>query len=111
MIEQGPGLTWRACSISGHTRSKASGRVRQVCGALTWLGRFPDPRYLRAGGPVRIAAFDGENADPALARKGGYARAHVRNSDESRISPGAAGFRGSSRRSDGHRAGAVELTY
>ena len=60
------------------------------------------------GGNVRIAAFDGENADPAngramgdgilahtpwgeiayaLAGKDGYER--VRNSDESRISPGA----------------------
>ncbi len=68
---------------------------------------FVDPSLL-PGGPVRIAAFDGENADPAngramgdgvlahtpwgeiayaLAGKDGYAR--VRNSDESRIAPGA----------------------
>ena len=68
---------------------------------------FVDPSLL-PGGNVRIAAFDGENADPAngramgdgilahtpwgeiayaLAGKDGYER--VRNSDESRISPGA----------------------
>ena len=68
---------------------------------------FVDPALL-PGGPVRIGAFDGENADPAngramgegvlahtpwgeiayaLAGKDGYAR--VRNSDESRIAPGA----------------------
>ena len=68
---------------------------------------FVDPALLPRD-PVRIAAFDGENADPAngramgegilahtpwgeiayaLAGKDGYAR--VRNSDESRIAPGA----------------------
>ena len=68
---------------------------------------FVDPSLL-PGGHVRIAAFDGENADPAngramgdgvlahtpwgeiayaLAGKDGYAR--VRNSDETRIAPGA----------------------
>ena len=68
---------------------------------------FVDPSLLPRG-PVRIAAFDGENADPAngramgggelahtpwgeiayaLAGKAGYAR--VRNSDENRIAPGA----------------------
>ena len=68
---------------------------------------FVDPSLLPEGN-VRIAAFDGENADPAngramgdgvlahtpwgeiayaLAGKDGYAR--VRNSDESRIAPGA----------------------
>ena len=68
---------------------------------------FVEPSLLPEG-PVRIAAFDGENADPAngramgdgvlahtpwgeiayaLAGKDGYAR--VRNSDESRIAPGA----------------------
>ena len=68
---------------------------------------FVDPTLLPRGS-VRIAAFDGENADPAngramgegvlaytpwgeiayaLAGKDGYAR--VRNSDESRIAPGA----------------------
>ena len=68
---------------------------------------FVDPSLL-PGGPVRMAAFDGENADPAngramgdgilaytpwgeiaysLAGSDGYER--VRNSDESRIAPGA----------------------
>ena len=68
---------------------------------------FVDPSLLPKG-PVRIAAFDGENADPAngramgggvlahtpwgeiayaLAGKDGYER--VRKSDESRIAPGA----------------------
>ena len=68
---------------------------------------FIDPALLPAGS-VRIAAFDGENADPAngrameggvlaytpwgeiahsLAGKDGYAR--VRSSDESHIAPGA----------------------
>ena len=68
---------------------------------------FVEPSLLPEG-PVRIAAFDGENADPAngramgdgvlahtpwgeiayaLAGKDGYVR--VRNSDESRIAPGA----------------------
>ena len=52
VLEQGlacsPGLSWRACSISGHTCLKASGRLRQVCGAFTRLGSFPARRYLRA---------------------------------------------------------------
>ena len=68
---------------------------------------FVDPALLPSG-PVRIAAFDGENADPAngramgdgilaftpwgeiayaLAGTDGYER--VRNSDEKRIAPGA----------------------
>ena len=68
---------------------------------------FVDPALLPSG-PVRIAAFDGENADPAngramgdgilactpwgeiayaLAGSDGYER--VRNSDEKRIAPGA----------------------
>ena len=68
---------------------------------------FVDPSLLPKG-PVRIAAFDGENADPAngramgggvlahtpwgeiayaLAGADGYAR--LRNSDESHIAPGA----------------------
>ena len=76
-------------------------------GGLSNVEEFVDPSLL-PGGPVRIAAFDGENADPAngramgdgvlahtpwgeiahaLAGKDGYAR--VRNSDESRIAPGA----------------------
>ena len=71
------------------------------------IAEFVDPSLL-PGSPVRIAAFDGENADPAngramgngvlaytpwgeiayaLAGKDGYAR--VRLSDESRIAPGA----------------------
>jgi len=71
------------------------------------ISEFVDPSILPKG-PVRIAAFDGENADPAngrtmgdgvlaftpwgeiayaLAGKDGYAR--VRKSDESRIAPGA----------------------
>ena len=71
------------------------------------VAEFVDPSLLPAG-RVRIAAFDGENADPAngramgggvlahtpwgeiahaLAGKDGYAR--VRSSDESRIAPGA----------------------
>jgi len=71
------------------------------------ISEFVDPSLLPKG-PVRIAAFDGENADPAngrtmgdgvlaftpwgeiayaLAGKDGYAR--VRKSDESRIAPGA----------------------
>ena len=71
------------------------------------VAEFVDPSLLPAG-PVRIAAFDGENADPAngrkmgegvlaytpwgelacsLAGREGYAR--VRASDESRVAPGA----------------------
>ena len=71
------------------------------------LAEFVDPTLLPRG-RVRIAAFDGENADPAngramgdgalaytpwgeiayaLAGRGGYERVH--NSDESRIAPGA----------------------
>ena len=71
------------------------------------VAEFVDPSLLPSG-PVRIAAFDGENADPAngrkmgegmlaytpwgelacsLAGREGYAR--VRASDESRIAPGA----------------------
>ena len=71
------------------------------------VSEFVEPSLLPKGS-VRIAAFDGENADPAngramgggvlaytpwgeiacaLAGKEGYAR--VRNSDESRIAPGA----------------------
>ena len=71
------------------------------------VSEFVDPSLI-PGGNVRIAAFDGENADPAngrsmgdgilartpwgeiayaLAGKDGYER--VRNSDESRIAPGA----------------------
>ena len=71
------------------------------------ISDFVDPSLLPKG-PVRIAAFDGENADPAngrtmgdgmlaftpwgeiayaLAGKEGYAR--VRKSDERRIAPGA----------------------
>ena len=69
------------------------------------LGEFIDPGLLPAG-PVRVAAFDGENADPAngralaggvlaytpwgeiahaLAGKPGYER--VRRSDEQRVAP------------------------
>ena len=71
------------------------------------VGEFIDPGLLPAG-PVRVAAFDGENADPAngraldggvlaytpwgeiahaLAGKPGYER--VRRSDEQRVAPGA----------------------
>ncbi len=74
---------------------------------LPALSEFVDPALLPRG-PVRIAAFDGENADPAngrrmdgghlaftpwgeiasaLAGKDGYER--VRGSDESRVAPGA----------------------
>ena len=74
---------------------------------VSGVEEFVDPSLLPEGN-VRIAAFDGENADPAngramgdgvlahtpwgeiayaLAGKDGYAR--VRNSDESRIAPGA----------------------
>ena len=72
------------------------------------LSEFLDPALLPPG-PVRVAAFDGENADPAngralgggllaftpwgeiahaLAGREGYER--VRNSDEMRVAPGAA---------------------
>lgn len=71
------------------------------------VSEFPD-RSLLPEGPVRVAAFDGENADPAngralgdgilaytpwgeiayaLAGREGYER--VRNSDEMRVAPGA----------------------
>ena len=71
------------------------------------ISEFVDPSLV-PNGPIRIAAFDGENADPAngramggevlayspwgeiayaLAGKNGYER--VRKSDESRIAPGA----------------------
>ena len=71
------------------------------------VSEFIDPTLLPAG-PVRVAAFDGENADPAngraldggvltftpwgeiahaLAGKAGYER--VRRSDEQRVSPGS----------------------
>lgn len=71
------------------------------------IAEFVDPTYLPSG-PVRIAAFDGENADPAngrrmldgiraytpwgeiaaqLAGKEGYEL--VRRSDEGRVAPGA----------------------
>ena len=71
------------------------------------VAEFIDPSLIPAG-PVRVAAFDGENADPAngrsmgngvlaytpwgeiafaLAGKDGYAR--VRTSDENRVAPGA----------------------
>ena len=71
------------------------------------IGEFVDPTLLPAG-PVRVAAFDGENADPAngramgdgvlahtpwgeiafaLAGKAGYER--FRNSDEQGVAPGA----------------------
>ena len=71
------------------------------------IGEFVDPTLLPSG-PVRVAAFDGENADPAngrtmgdgvlartpwgeiafaLAGKQGYER--FRNSDERGIAPGA----------------------
>ena len=71
------------------------------------VAEFIDPSLIPAG-PVRVAAFDGENADPAngrsmgngvlaftpwgeiafaLAGKDGYAR--VRASDENRVAPGA----------------------
>ena len=71
------------------------------------IGEFVDPSLLPEG-PVRVAAFDGENADPAngramgdgvlahtpwgeiayaLAGKAGYER--VRNSDERGVAPGA----------------------
>ena len=71
------------------------------------IGEFVDPPLL-PGSPVRVAAFDGENADPAngcamgdgvlarspwgeiafaLAGKAGYER--VRNSDEHGVAPGA----------------------
>ena len=74
---------------------------------VSGVEEFVDPSLLPEGN-VRIAAFDGENADPAngramgdgvlahtpwgeiayaLAGKDGHAR--VRNSDESRIAPGA----------------------
>ena len=76
------------------------------------IPEFVDPVLLPRG-PVRIAAFDGENADPAngremgdgilaytpwgeiayaLAGRGGYHR--VRKSDESPIAPGAETLRG-----------------
>ena len=76
-------------------------------GGVPNVSEFVDPSLLPEG-HVRIAAFDGENADPAngrsmgegvlaytpwgeiayaLAGKDGYAR--VRKSDESRIAPGA----------------------
>ncbi len=82
----------------------AAGSGRRVQG----IEEFVDPELLPEG-PVRIAAFDGENADPAngrrmddegllayspwgemafaLAGKAGYER--VRASDERRIAPGA----------------------
>ena len=71
------------------------------------VAEFVEP-FLLPSGPVRVAAFDGENADPAngrsmgdgvlaftpwgeiacaLAGKDGYAR--VRASDENRVAPGA----------------------
>ena len=71
------------------------------------VAEFIDPKLLPSG-PVRVAAFDGENADPvngralaggvlaytpwgeiahALAGTAGYAR--VRQSDEQRVAPGA----------------------
>ena len=74
---------------------------------VSGIEAFIDPSLLPSG-PVRIAVFDGENADPAngrtledgllaytpwgeiaygLAGKDGYSR--VRKSDESRIAPGA----------------------
>ena len=71
------------------------------------VAEFVDPALLPSG-PVRIAAFDGENADPANGRKmregvlaytpwgelacslaGGEGYARVRASDEGRIAPGA----------------------
>ena len=71
------------------------------------VAEFVDPALLPSG-PVRIAAFDGENADPANGRKmregvlaytpwgelacslaGGEGYARVRASDESRVAPGA----------------------
>ena len=71
------------------------------------ISEFVDPSLLPRG-RVRIAAFDGENADPANGRGDGRRRAglyalgrdrlcprgqgrlcRVRNSDESRIAPGA----------------------
>ena len=76
------------------------------------IGEFVDP-VLLPHGPVRVAAFDGENAAPAegremgdgvlaftpwgeiahaLAGQAGYER--VRKSDESRIAPGAETLRG-----------------
>ena len=76
-------------------------------GAVPNIAEFVDPALLPQG-RVRIAAFDGENADPAngrrmddgvlahtpwgeiacaLAGRDGYER--VRNSDESRTAPGA----------------------
>ena len=76
-------------------------------GSVPNVPEFVDPSLLPAG-PVRVAAFDGENADPAngrtmgegvlayspwgeiafaLAGAEGYAR--VRSSDENRIAPGA----------------------
>ena len=78
--------------------------VRDVPG----IAEFVDPSLLPQSGGVRVAAFDGENADPAngrrmkegllaytpwgeiayaLAGEDGYAR--VRRSDEKRIAPGA----------------------
>ena len=72
------------------------------------IAEFVDPSLLPQSGGVRVAAFDGENADPAngrrmkegllaytpwgemayaLAGEDGYAR--VRRSDEKRIAPGA----------------------
>ena len=76
------------------------------------VSEFVDPSLLPHG-PVRVAAYDGENADPtngramgggifartpwgeigyALAGRTGYER--VRKSDESRIAPGAETLRG-----------------
>ena len=85
----------------------ALAHAAQGMNGVSSTAEFVDPSLLPKG-PVRIAAFDGENADPAngramgdgvlahtpwgeigyaLAGKEGYAR--VRNSDESRIAPGA----------------------
>ena len=78
---------------------------------VSGMEEFVDPSLVPQS-RVRVAAFDGENADPAngrrmeegllaytpwgemayaLAGRGGYAR--VRNSDESRIAPGAGTLR------------------
>ncbi len=91
-----------AAPARSHVGGAAEASIRQAP-----IGEFLDPGLLPAG-PVRVAAFDGENADPAngralgdgvlartpwgeiayaLAGTAGYER--VRNSDAQGIAPGA----------------------
>ena len=77
---------------------------------VSGITEFVDPSLLPRG-PVRIAAFDGENADPANGRrmKGRAARVHPLGGDRVRAGRPRGVYAGAHERRAPHRAGRRDL--